>query len=164
MVSYYFGDKDGLLEAVLSEGLQLILGRLRTALAGSEGHPGETLLPRFVRAYLDVLAAHPWIPRIVVQEVISRDTPLRDLFVERFANEALALMAPRLGEEIQAGRLRADLDPRLTAVSVIGMCVFPFIAEPLLGRLLGYRIDEAFAAVFVPHTVALLQRGLGASS
>src|SRR5690606_28437620 len=100
-----------------------------------------SLLRRFVEAYLGVLNAHPWIPRIIVQEVISRDTPLRELFVQRFATQAIALLAPTLAEEIRAGRLRRDLDPHLTVMSVIGMCVFPYIAEPLLGGLLDYRID-----------------------
>lgn len=159
MVSYYFRDKWGLLEAVLLEGLELVLSSLSEALQGP-GREDEGLLPRFVRAYVGALNAHPWIPRIVVQEVISRDTPLRELFVERFAHRALALVGPMLREEIEAGRLRRDLDPRLTVMSVIGMCVFPYIAEPLLGRLLDYRIDEDFAAAFIPHTVALLERGL----
>ena len=159
MVSYYFRDKGGLLEAVLIEGMNLLLERLSEALEEPD-QPEGALLERFVNAYLGVLTAHPWIPRIVVQEVISKDTPLRDLFVERFADRALTLVAPRLREEIRAGRLRRDLDPRLTVMSVIGMCVFPYIAEPLLGRLLDYRIDAAFADAFVPHTVALLAEGL----
>jgi AcrR family transcriptional regulator len=162
MVSYYFKDKSGLLEAVLLEGLELVLARLRQALGATQA-TGGALLPRFVQAYLGALNDHPWIPRIIVQEVISKDTPLRDLFVERFANEALRLVAPMLREEVRMGRLRRDLDTRLTVMSVIGMCVFPYIAEPLLGRLLDYRIDPAFAEAFIPHTVALLERGLGAA-
>ena len=158
MVSYYFDDKWGLLEAVLLEGLELVLASLRETLQSAERE--DPLLPRFVRAYVGVLNAHPWIPRLVVQEVISKDTPLRELFVQRFANQALALVGPMLQEEIRVGRLRRDLDPRLTVMSVIGMCVFPYIAEPLLGRLLDYRIDESFARAFIPHTAALLQQGL----
>lgn len=158
MVAYYFRDKHGLLEAVLVEGVELILATLRETFA----EPGEQgdVLPRFVRAYLGVLTAHPWIPRIIVQEVISRDTPLRELFVQRFASQAVALVAPKLAGEIRAGRLRRDLDPRLTVMSVIGMCVFPYIAEPLLGTLLDYRIDEDFVNAFVPHTLSLLAHGL----
>ena len=160
MVAYYFEDKSGLLQAVLLEGIELLLGGLRRALA-APAEEDDPLLPRFVRAYLGTLNAHPWIPRIVVQEVISKNTPLRDLFVERFAHRALELVAPMLRREIEAGRLRRDLDVRLTVMSVIGMCVFPYIAEPLLGRLLDYRIDEDFAAAFIPHTSSLLQRALG---
>jgi AcrR family transcriptional regulator len=159
MVSYYFRDKGGLLETVLVEGLEQLLEGLREALQAPAAED-EALLPRFVGAYLGALNARPWIPRIIVQEVISKDTPLRELFVARFANRALELVAPMLRDEMRAGRLRRDLDIRLTVMSVIGMCIFPYIAEPLLGRLLDYRIDESFARAFIPHTVSLLAHGL----
>lgn len=162
MVSYYFKDKSGLLEAVLVEGLELLLGELERAVTEARAH-GD-VLARFVRAYLGTLTRYPWVPRIVVQEVISRDTPLREVFIERFANRALSLVAPLLREEIEAGRLRTDLDARMTVMSVLGMCVFPYIAEPLLGRLLDYRIDETFAAAFIPHTVEVLRHGLEGQS
>lgn len=157
MVAYYFNDKWGLLEAVLCEGLELILQELERATAeGAEQAP----LERFVSAYLRVVTAHPWIPRIIVQEVISKDTSLRDLFAERFASRALGLVGPLLEEEARAGRLRPDLDPRLTLMSVIGMSVFPYLAEPVLGRVLDYRIGNEFADRFIPHTLALLRHGV----
>ncbi len=172
MVAYYFDDKWGLLEAVLLEGLELLLGALQEAIeppadAAAQTGTGAvdpTPLGRFVAAYLGAVTAHPWIPRIIVQEVISRDSSLRELFLNRFANRALALAGPMLAAEVRAGRLRADLDTRLTLMSVVGMCEFPYLAEPLLGPLLDYRIDDTFAAAFIPHTVTLLERGVGARS
>lgn len=164
MVAYYFQDKQGLLETVLQEAFERILTSLRGALAdtapsAAQGYDG--VLPRFVAAYLEALSQHPWIARIVVQEVISRDTPLRAWFVDRFARRAFDLVGPMLGAEVERGRLRRDLDTRYVVLSVLGMCLFPFIAEPVLGGLLDYRIDAAFTHDFVPHTVALLQHGLG---
>lgn len=163
MIAYYFGDKAGLLEAVLVTGLDEVLGALEAALDDGGGDSAPAL-ERFVAAELEALTSHPWIPRIMVQEVLSKDTPLRQVFVDRFASRALALVRPAMAADLAAGRMRADLDPRLVILSVIGMCVFPFLAEPLLGPLVGYRIDDDFAGEFVPHTLALLARGLGAES
>lgn len=162
MVSYYFGDKAGLLEAVLRDGFALVLDAMNRSLRASDSTRAP--VQALVAGYLEALNAHPWLPRIVVQEVISRDTPLRKLFVEQFAYEALKLAVPLLRQEQRAGRLRDDLDTRLTVISVVGMCVFPYIAEPLLGQLLDYRIDDAFAGAFIPHTVELLERGLQSGS
>jgi len=157
MVAYYFQDKEGLLQAVLEAGLDLLVQAIRQALA----EPCEgALLERFIGAYLGVINAHAWLPRILIQEVIARDSPLRQVFARRFAAEMLPLVPPALGRAIAAGELRTDLDPRLTVMSLVGMCVLPYIAEPVLGPLLGYRIDPEFGAQFTAHTVALACHGL----
>ena len=157
MVSYYFADKQGLLQAVIEAGLDLLLQAIRDALVTSEqGDP----VPRFIRAYLGVINSHPWIPRILVQEVIARDSPLRQVIGRRIVAEVLPLVTPALSRAIEGGALRADLDPRFTIMSLVGMCVFPYIAEPVLGPLLGYRTDTAFGEEFTEHTIALALRGL----
>ena len=101
MISYYFDDKAGLLEAVVVEGFERILATLRRALVRDDllgddlrgDDRAEALIPRFIGAYLRVLSRDPWIPKIIVREVISKDGPLRRLFVERFASQALALLS-----------------------------------------------------------------------
>lgn len=159
MVAYYFGDKWGLLETVLAEGFDGVLAALENAVEASY-RDGSSALGRLVEAELRALTAHPWLPRIMVQEVLAKDTSLRELFVERFASRALRLVRPMLDAEARAGRLRDDLDPQLALLSLLGMCVFPFLAEPVLGRVVGYCIDEDFAARFIPHTLTLLERAL----
>jgi len=157
MVAYYFGDKQGLLQAVLEAGLDRLVEAIRAALA--EG-AGEDVVAGFIRAYLGVINAHPWIPRILVQEVIARDSPLRQVLARRLAAEVLPLVPPALEQAVAAGTLRADLDARLAVMSLVGMCVFPYIAEPVLGPLLGYRADAEFGRAFTEHTVALALLGL----
>lgn len=159
MVAYYFKDKAGLLEAVVVDGLERLFGALEAAVAASQTEP---LVPVLVRGYLSVISADPWIPQLLMREVISRDTPLRTLFVERFARRALALMPARVLEEMQAGRLNADLDPRFTLLSLIGICVFPFLAHPVLGPLFDYELDSVFGRDYGDHVVALLMQGMGA--
>jgi AcrR family transcriptional regulator len=161
MVAYYFEDKQGLLRAVLEAGLDRIVAAIGAALAASAD--GDAV-PRFVRAYLGVINAHPWIPRILVQEVIARDSPLRQFLARRLVGEVLPLVRPALDRAVALGRLRGDLDPRLTLLSLVGMSVFPYIAEPVLGPLLGYAIDPEFGTSFTEHTVSVALRGLGGGS
>lgn len=157
MVAYYFGDKQGLLQAVLETGMDRLIDAIRQALAGDGG---EEAVARFIRAYLGVINAHPWIPRILVQEVIARDSPLRQVFARRLAADVLPVVPAVLEQAVATGSLRGDLDARLTVMSLVGMCVFPYIAEPVLGPLLGYRADVEFGRAFTEHTVALALRGL----
>ncbi len=160
MVAYYFKDKSGLLEAVVRQGLEQMLAVIRGVIDSYEpGHFTETL----IRAYLAVLVQEPWIPRILIREVISKDSPLRTLFTEVFATHAVAMVPPQVADEIRRGNLRADLDPRFAILSLVGMCLFPVIAQPVLGPLLGYDLDEDFSTAYGAHVLALFLQGAEAS-
>jgi TetR/AcrR family transcriptional regulator len=163
MISYYFDDKAGLLEAVVIEGFERILATLRRALVRDDfrGDDRDALIPRFIGAYLRVLNRDPWIPKIIVREVISKDGPLRKLFVERFASQALALLPPEFVREIESGRLRGDLDPRFAILSIVGMCMFPYIAQPVLGPLFGYELTDEFGEEYSRHAIRLFLEGAG---
>lgn len=159
MVSYYFKDKQGLQRAVLEAGLDHLL----EAITGIVEHHDKPLIDEFISTYIQTINDDPWIPQLMVREVLSRDTPYREVIVERFASKAAAIMPARLMEEIQAGRLRDDLDPRFILFSLVGMCLFPFIAAPLLRPVFGYDFDKDFADKLTEHTRKLFLEGAGKS-
>ena len=166
MVAYYFKDKEGLFLATMSKGLDELLEMFEAVLG--ETVPGETvfgersgsMLERLLRGYLGVISRNPWIPRLLVREVLSKGI-FRDYFVEQFASRAVLLVPPAIAGEIENNRLRSDLDPRYTLLSLLGMCLFPFIADPVLGPLLGYQTDDVFGAEYADHAVGLFFNGAG---
>ena len=157
MIAYYFKDKPGLLEAVTLSGLETLMETVEAVVSDEDSD--EAFVPRFIRAYLSTINRHPWIPQILMREVVSRDTPLRQLFIDRFASRVLTIVPAKVATEIESGRLRQDLDARYTLLSLIGMCLFPYIAQPVLGPLLGYQFDEAFGREYTEHTLALFLDG-----
>lgn len=159
MVAYYFKDKSGLLEAVVREGFETLLDVVRSVV--KEAGDGD-FIPRLITRYVAANIGAPWIPRILIREVISKETPLRTLFVEEFAVHAATLVPEKVMAEIDAGRIRSDLDPRYTIMSLLGICLFPFIAHPVLGPLLGYELNEAFGEAYARHAIDLMYRGVGA--
>ena len=162
MISYYFDDKAGLLEAVLMDVLDKVCGmieRVFSAEKSREKAAERPLVADFIEEYLKIIGHSPWIPPILVREVLSKDTPLRTLFQEQFVARVWPLMQPRLMHEIQSGSMRADLDPRYTLLSLIGMCVFPYIAEPALGPVIGFTLDDAFTTEYTKHTQKLFLQG-----
>ena len=84
MVSYYFKDKLGLLEAVLDSVFDRLLSR--TVELFEDPQQRGSAIERFIEIYLAALTAEPWIPRLLVREVLSENTPVRQRFVERFQN------------------------------------------------------------------------------
>ena len=158
MIPYYFGDKQGLYDALIEDAIGHVLARLQT-LAARAGDRREDPVDAFLSAYLDTLIAEPWIPQLLVREVLAHDSPLRRRFRENFAGPARGALTALLGSEQDGGRLRTDLDVDLAALSLIGMSVFPFLVYPVLGEIFGYQLDGEFRDRFHRHTRALFLDG-----
>ena len=157
MIAYYFRDKSGLLDAVVDEVFERLIAQLREL--ALEAPAGGDAAERFIRLYVATLAREPWLPSFLVREVLAGDPAQRARFVARFPARLAPVVLPLLQREVASGRLRADLDPALTLLSVIGMCAFPFLVQPLLGAVLDYRLDERFRARLADHSTRLFLDG-----
>lgn len=158
LASYYFGDKPGLLAAVIEQRVAPLVRTLLESVAAAGPDP-RAALSAFVRTYTATAARNPWLPQLIVREVLSEQGVLRDTFVNQFAGG----MTSRLRAAIEAGQLagvlRRDLEPAALVMSLISLCVFPFIATPLVSGALGLRVDEAHAAQLAEHHLSLFLRG-----
>lgn len=158
MIPYYFGDKQGLYDALIEDAIGKVLTRLQS-LAASPDAARQEPVDAFLSAYLDTLIAEPWIPQLLVREVLAQDSPLRRRFRENFAGPAKEALGALLREEQDRGRLRGDLDVTVATLSLVGMTVFPFLVHPVLGELFDYRLDSEFRDRFYRHTRHLFLDG-----
>jgi TetR/AcrR family transcriptional regulator len=157
MVSYYFGDKAGLYEAVFTETLGTLLSRIKAV--ADEARLLRAPLEKFLQVYFRTMIEQPWLPQLLLREVATRDTPLRKVFLDRFAGQATQVMPALIGREMMAGRIRSDMDERQLLLSLLGMMVFPILVEPLLGPLLGYKLNQSFADTRIDHIQKLFFEG-----
>lgn len=158
MVSYYFGDKQGLYVAMIESAFRRLIDRV-AALARRESHEEADPLLAFVRMHIATLAEEPWAPQLILREVLAGEGPLRERFIEEFARRMSETLLTLLEEGIEEGRLRPDLDPRLAMLSLMGLCVFPYLSHPISGPVLGIELDDDFRDRLIEHTVKLFARG-----
>jgi TetR/AcrR family transcriptional regulator len=156
MIRYYFGGKPGLYREMLHGALQPARQTLDALSAPHSPPQLAQTLGNITRAW----AANPWVAGFVVREVLAPDGPMRAMFLREFP-ERLAPLVERMVEgEIAAGKVRADLDPRLLVLSIVSLAIFPFLALPLTSQVFGVRNDEEFVGRFLRHTADLLARGV----
>jgi AcrR family transcriptional regulator len=160
MVHYYFGDKPGLYRAMIEEAVGPLIASVQR-LGQSAGEAGPSL-EDVMRAYMQTVAANPWFPALVIQEVLSQKGHMRGEFIERFAGRTAPALVAVLRREREQGRLRRDLDPQFAAVSLLSLCVFPFASLPVTGPVLGFHPEGEALDRFIEHTVQLFRDGCAA--
>jgi AcrR family transcriptional regulator len=157
MVKYCFGNKDGLLDALLEQvlsGLALEIERL----SALELPPDEKLrrhVGEIVRNYV----RYPYVNRLMNGRLMHAEPGAVDRISRSFAIPARAWYA----ELLEAGRREhgwAELDPTLFFFSVVGLCEFLFAARPLLERSFERTLDAELVDRFAGHVSALVMDGV----
>ena len=161
MVSYYFGGKQGLYLAMVEELLQTLEQSLKK-LTDDPSHDSHVSIAEFSSSYCQLLAENPWWPNFMVREVLFSDGEIRQAIIKKFG----VAMAPRLLQSIQSeissGHFRSDLNPGLTLMSIMGMTIFPFLAKPIVEKLLDLRIDDSIVPQLAAHNTQLFLHGVKA--
>ena len=157
MIRYYFGGKPGLYREMLQGVLHPTRATLDAMSAASLPVELPDVLAKMTRAW----AANPWIAGFVVREVLAPDGPMRAMFLREFPERLAPALERVVQADIERGRLRPDLDPRLLVLSVVSLAIFPFLAYPVASGVFGVRNDEEFVARFLRHSIELLMRGVG---
>ena len=158
LVHYYFGSKEQLVEAFIAERMTPVAAALRESLLAAGPDP-RALMGAFVRGMHDLVARFPWWPALWVREVLNEKGALRDVLLKQVAPQVAQLVAGALADAQKRGELAADLDPRLTMVSLMGLTMMPLAAEHIWRRV--FAAEDIDRDVLLRHTLALLDHGLG---
>ena len=155
MVNYYFGGKQGLYLAMVDELFASLDAKIE-----SLNDSSEFTIADFSRGYCLLLAENPWWPNFVAREILFNESETQEEVLQRFSK----LIAPRLMQsihhEVDEGHYRADLNPQLAIMSLMGMTIFPFLAAPMIERVFGMAIDETTANMIASHNVNLFMHGV----
>jgi AcrR family transcriptional regulator len=157
MIRYYFGGKAGLYREMLDGLLAPMRARIEQMLADPSSVDLGALLGLATRTH----ATNPWVGGLILREVLSADGPMRPMFLREIGGRMEPFLKRILQREIERGRLRRDLDPQLTMLSMISLAVFPFLAFQVTSRMFGVSRDEEYVERLVRHTGELLARGFG---
>lgn len=161
MVKYYFGSKDGLLDAVLERALRQLAGELER-LADADLTPEQKLrrhLAEVVRNYVRV----PYVNRLMNERLLAAEPDAVDQISASFARPARDWYA----ELLAAGHAQEhwqSFEPTLFFFAVIGLCEFLFSAKPLLERGFGQTIDAELVECFSEQIADLVIGGVRCST
>lgn len=158
MVHYYFNSKRGLYEAIITTTVGKVLERVKEAV--QEGLPTEDRVTALVNVFATTVMDEPWLPSIVMREVLLNENKMRDVFVNQYASQMAVILPAVISEEVNQHHFREDLDPRLAFMSLLGLMAFPFMARPVFEGVFEFTYDEEFKNTIVQHTAKLFFGGV----
>lgn len=157
MVHYHFKGREALLDALVEERFQPLLG-----FVWGPADPAVQDLPTLVEGLVHRLLEGPgqqaWLPPLWVREVLSEGGQLRERVIERLPLKKIQAIAEAVAAGQARGEVNPDLDPRLLVISIMGLTLLPLATAGLWRRLPGAAGVDA--KVLARHAIALLGAGL----
>jgi TetR/AcrR family transcriptional regulator len=135
MIAHYFGSKEGLLRELIKVQMAGPGDELRAMQHSDE--PFEAKVERFVDYMVTKFSRDHEFMRIVHREVVNGSNPEMLAEFGHIIGGSLALFTALVEEARTAGRVRAEIDPRIACLQLMGMMQFYFLSLPLTSRLIG---------------------------
>ena len=128
LLHYYFKSKRVLFERVVENKMHNFFPQIGALLFSSR--PFIEKMEVFVEKYIQFLMENPLIPNFVIQTA-NFDPE----FINRLPSHMIEGIVEYIQAEIDAGNIQ-QVQPRQFILSILGMCVFPFLARPIATKLL----------------------------
>jgi TetR/AcrR family transcriptional regulator len=142
LLHYYFRSKDKLYDVVFKEQVSLFF---RNILAGLTPQPlFEDSLRRFIDRYIDNINANRHIIRFMHWEIQDGGDRMQSLMQQVFADlpsKEIPLFS-FIRDAVAAKQIR-PVDPIHLLINILSLCVFVFIAKPVLEKVLpGLHVED----------------------
>ena len=141
LLHYYFRSKQKLFRTIFKRELQSMLGSIFGLISPSDDF--EQFLEKFISGYLENVSSRKNIMRFILWEIDKSPKEVASWFIEVFDDGGFPgnPIVLRIEKAIKDGEMK-PVDPTNFVLSLLGMCVFPVVAEPMLKHLLpGFNID-----------------------
>jgi TetR/AcrR family transcriptional regulator len=136
LLHYYFRSKERLYRMVFTREVEAFFRGLAEAIPPTEEI--ETFLASFVENYLDRLAGNPQVIRFITWEIGTGGPVAREVIANVIRGKGGPSLFTRyfiaIERAIEVGRIR-PLDPRHLLFSLLGMCLYVFLTEPILSGI-----------------------------
>ncbi|MBK6995094.1 MAG: TetR/AcrR family transcriptional regulator [Lewinellaceae bacterium] len=149
MLHYYFRSKDKLFELVFRHKMKQFVPQIALTLQDDQLSFLDKL-DRFVMAYLEMLRKNPSLPLFILS-TMNRNP---DLMVH-FKIEVGQMVVQVMKDEISKGKIR-PVDPHQFMLTLVGMCIFPFLARPVFMGIFNLN-QEAYAAIVAERHLHVMQ-------
>lgn len=139
LVHYYFRSKDKLFDAIFQEAFQQFFPRVAEILMTEK--PLFEKIEFFIDSYITMLLNNPHLPSFVMHEINRNPDRFINIIKSSGVNPEYLGMA--IQREVDAGVI-IPVSPVHLIINMIGMCLFPFMAKPIIQGFIFKDSSEAY--------------------
>ncbi len=158
LVKYYFGNKAGLMKALLDRDMAAITHSV-DALVAKDFDP-ETKLRRHLSRMIDTFYATPYLNRLLMRLVRDSDPPEAQRIAETYLSPLYAAYDRLIADGVKAGVFR-DIDPQLFYFTATGAADRFFSARLVLRHCFDQdTLTEELRDRYRAHTIDFIMAGI----
>jgi AcrR family transcriptional regulator len=154
LLHYYFRSKDKLFEAIFTDAILKIVPNIMEMMKSDL--PLFTKIELFTNNYIDAFTENPFVPGFIMHE-LSRD-PSKIVNMVKNAGINPHPFIDQVKRETESGNI-IPVDPYHLIVNMLSMCIFPFVATPILINVLFNKNADSYKEFIlqrrkeVPHFI-----------
>ncbi len=139
LLHYYFRSKENLFETIFDQMIEKFVPDF-TAIVESK-KPIEEKIELFVHRYIDFVSINPQVPIFLITELNRNPERMKDILGRTQNFGKMQQFAFQMITEMQVGRIKS-FNPLHLILNIISLCVFPFIAKPVLQAILQIKDED----------------------
>lgn len=143
LLHYYFRSKEKLFEGVFVEAFYKMFSGVVTLL--EKDIPLFDKIKLFTEKYIDIINENPFIPSFVLHELNRQPQHLAELIAKSGIQPQIFI--EQVKSEVIKGNIK-PIDPRHLIVNMLSMSIFPFVATPILEKII-FKDDKKALALFI---------------
>lgn len=150
MISYYFGNKKGLIEALLkraAEQRQKEIISIATEVMDKKEEAFDILVDRLI----DLLLKDPWIFKLFQDEATVHDSEIGPIILREFSNVSSGGLERIFTQFQHEGLIHRDINIRYFVATFISLIGFPIMTQPLLRESTGIDLATVASAEWKRH-------------
>lgn len=157
MIRYYFGNKEGLFEAMVKSVMAPIIEAARNHHRDSDSRS----LFEMMRTHYRVMSQDPEFPRMISRVMNMPSTEVQQKIVSNLFDELVGAIDDDFFETFDSSKtFREGLDYKKCRLSVISLMMFPFIAPKVMLTKHNIELTDEFLASLLEHNMMVLSSGI----